>query len=108
MVDAPIFHVNGDDPEAVIHVTRLALDYRMNFHKDVVVDLVCYRRHGHSEADEPTATQPMMYQAIRDRHTTRGAVCRNLVEQGVCDEQLPHKLMEDYRARLDAGEIGGR
>ena len=104
MVGAPIFHVNGDDPEAVVHVTQLALDYRMSFHKDVVIDLVCYRRHGHSEADEPTATQPMMYQAIRDRHTTRGLYAEYLVEQGVCDEQLPHQLMEAYRARLDAGE----
>ncbi len=105
MVDAPIFHVNGDDPEAVIHVTQLALDYRMSFHKDVVVDMVCYRRHGHSEADEPTATQPMMYQAIRDRHTTRSLYAEALVAEGICDEQLPHQLMDAYRARLDAGEV---
>jgi 2-oxoglutarate dehydrogenase E1 component len=104
MVDAPIFHVNGDDPEAVVQVIQLALDYRMAFHKDVVVDMLCYRRHGHSEADEPTATQPMMYQAIRDRLTTRALYAEKLVADDVCDEQLPHGLMDAYRARLDAGE----
>ena len=103
MVNAPIFHVNGDDPEAVILVTQLAFDYRMNFHKDVVVDLVCYRRHGHSEADEPTATQPMMYKAIRDRLTTRALYAERLVAEEVCDEQQAEQMMLDYRSRLDAG-----
>jgi len=103
MVNAPIFHVNGDDPEAVIAVTQLAFDYRMNFHKDVVIDLVCYRRHGHSEADEPTATQPVMYGAIRDRLTTRALYAEKLVAEGICDEQQPHQMMDDYRARLDEG-----
>jgi len=103
MVNAPIFHVNGDDPEAVILVTQLAFDYRMNFHKDVVIDLVCYRRHGHSEADEPTATQPMMYKAIRDRPTTRALYAEKLVAEGSCDEQRVQQMMLDYRSRLDAG-----
>ncbi len=103
MVNAPIFHVNGDDPEAVIRVTQMALDYRMSFHKDVVIDMVCYRRHGHSEADEPTATQPIMYQAIRDRLTTRALYAEALVRQQVCDEGQPHQLMDDYRGRLDQG-----
>jgi 2-oxoglutarate dehydrogenase E1 component len=103
MVNAPIFHVNGDDPEAVILVTQLAFDYRMNFHKDVVIDLVCYRRHGHSEADEPTATQPMMYKAIRNRLTTRALYADKLVGEGVCDEQQVEQMMLDYRSRLDAG-----
>ncbi len=103
MVNAPIFRVNGDDLDAVILVTRMAFDYRMTFHKDVVVDMVCYRRHGHSEADEPTATQPMMYRAIRDRHTTRAMYAERLVDEGVCDEQHPHELMNAYRSQLDAG-----
>ena len=104
MVDAPIFHVNGDDPEAVVFVTRLALDYRMNFHKDVVIDLVCYRRHGHSEADEPTATQPLMYKAIRDRLTTRARYAEHLIAQGVIAQQEAEAMMSDYRSRLESGE----
>jgi len=103
MVNAPIFHVNGDDPEAVIQVTRLALDYRMNFHKDVVIDLVCYRRHGHSEADEPTATQPLMYQAIREHPTPRELYAQRLVDEGLIEADLPQQLLDSYRARLDAG-----
>jgi len=65
IVQAPIFHVNGDDPEAVVLVTKIALDFRMEFNKDVVIDMVCFRKHGHSEADEPMATQPIMYQQVR-------------------------------------------
>ncbi|MDT8386334.1 MAG: 2-oxoglutarate dehydrogenase E1 component [Thiogranum sp.] len=103
MVNAPIFHVNGNDPEAVVQVTRLALDYRMMFHKDVVVDLVCYRRHGHSEADEPTATQPLMYQAISELQTTRALYANHLVSAGVCEQDYPDQLLEQYRKRLALG-----
>ncbi|MBV9911550.1 MAG: 2-oxoglutarate dehydrogenase E1 component, partial [Sinobacteraceae bacterium] len=83
MLEAPIFHVNADDPEAVVFAARLALRYRMKFHKDVVIDLVCYRRHGHNEADEPAATQPVMYRVIRQHPTVRKLYADHLVAQGV-------------------------
>src|SRR5450631_2066840 len=83
MVEAPILHVNADDPEAVCFVTRLALEYRMKFHKDVVIDLVCYRRHGHNEADEPAATQPLMYQVVRKKPTARQIYADKLVAEGI-------------------------
>ncbi len=104
MVGAPIFHVNGDDPDAVIFVTRLALDYRNTFHRDVVIDLVCYRRNGHNEADEPTATQPRMYQAIRQHPTTRQIYGERLAYCGVVTEDEVEKLVIDYRHALDKGE----
>ena len=104
MVNAPILHVNGDDPDAVIAVTRLALDYRMNFHKDVVIDLVCYRRHGHSEADEPTATQPLMYQAIRRHPTPRVLYAQRLQEEGVCSKDEVEAMLKAYRERLESGQ----
>ena len=103
MVNAPVFHVNGDDPEAVIEVTRLAYDFRKTFRKDVVIDLVCYRRHGHNEADEPAATQPVMYQIIRKRPTTRDLYYQQLVKEGVLAEGEPQKQLEAYRDRLEAG-----
>jgi len=84
MIDAPIFHVNGDDPEAVVKVAIIALDYRMKFHKDVVIDLVCYRRHGHQEVDEPRATQPMMYRIIDKHPTTRTLYAKKLRDEKVC------------------------
>jgi 2-oxoglutarate dehydrogenase E1 component len=104
MVNAPIFHVNGDDPEAVMFVTQIALDYRMTFHKDVVIDLVCYRRHGHSEADEPTVTQPIMYRRIHELPTTRARYAQRLVEQGEIEPPLPAELEASYVRTLDAGE----
>jgi 2-oxoglutarate dehydrogenase E1 component len=103
MVDAPIFHVNGDDPEAVLFITRVALDYRMQFQKDVVIDLVCYRRHGHNEADEPAATQPLMYQEIRALPTTRTLYAQRLEDNDVIAPDTAEQLARDYRDLLDAG-----
>ncbi|WP_132141521.1 2-oxoglutarate dehydrogenase E1 component [Luteibacter rhizovicinus] len=104
MVNAPVFHVNGDDPEAVIQVTRLAYEFRKEFKKDVVVDLVCYRRHGHNEADEPAATQPLMYQIIRKRPTTRDLYAQRLVKESAIGADDGQKMLDDYRARLEKGE----
>jgi 2-oxoglutarate dehydrogenase E1 component len=104
MINAPIFHVNGDDPEAVLFVTQIALDYRNQFHKDVVVDMACYRRHGHNEADEPAATQPMMYQKIRNLPTTRQTYARRLIEEGIVSEQQAEEMVQEYREQMDAGD----
>jgi 2-oxoglutarate dehydrogenase E1 component len=105
LVQAPIFHVNGDDPDAVVFVTQLALDYRLTFHNDVVIDLVCYRRHGHNEADEPMITQPQMYQRIRAMDTTRARYARRLVDEGLFDADGVEALKVDYQASLDAGRV---
>lgn len=104
IIEAPIFHVNGDDPEAVAFVTKLATDYRYEFKKDVVIDLVCYRRRGHNETDEPSATQPLMYQAIRKHKTTRALYAERLVSEGVVTQQEADRMASDYRAALDRGE----
>lgn len=103
MVQAPILHVNGDDPEAVVFAMQLAVDYRMEFGKDVVIDLVCYRRRGHNEAEEPAKTQPQMYQKIRQHPTTRTLYARHLVEQGVLTAASEQTLVDNYRSALDAG-----
>ncbi|MBN8482919.1 MAG: 2-oxoglutarate dehydrogenase E1 component [Xanthomonadales bacterium] len=103
MVNAPVFHVNGDDPEAVVFVSRLAYDYRQKFKRDVVIDLVCYRRHGHNEADEPAATQPLMYQVIRARPTLRELYGRKLAAEGTLSEADAKAMADDYRKRLEAG-----
>jgi len=104
MVQAPIFHVNADDPEAVLFVTRLAADFRRQFKKDVVIDMVCYRRHGHNEADEPAATQPRMYQVIRKLDSTRKLYAERLIKEGLTDETQIDGAAEAYRNKLDAGE----
>ena len=108
MLEAPIFHVNADDPEAVVFVTRLAMRYRMKFHKDVVIDLVCYRRLGHNEADEPSATQPVMYSAIRKHPTARKLYADRLVADGVLTSFEADGLVEEYRAGLDEGRPQAR
>ncbi len=103
MVDAPVFHVNGDDPEAVVFVTQLASDFRDVFHKDVILDLVTYRRHGHNEADEPAITQPIMYQKIKSQPTTRELYARKLVAESVVVDGEPDRMIEEYRKGLDQG-----
>jgi 2-oxoglutarate dehydrogenase E1 component len=108
MLEAPIFHVNADDPEAVVFVTRLALKYRMRFRKDVVVDLVCYRRHGHNEADEPAATQPGMYRVIREHPTARQLYAERLVAAGTIGAADAQAMLEQYRAGLDEGRPQAR
>ena len=105
MVGAPVLHVNGDDPEAVAFVAELAFDFRQRFAKDVVVDLVCYRRHGHNEADEPAATQPVMYRKIRAMKTTRELYAARLAGEGTLAESDAQALVDGYRAKLDAGEV---
>ncbi len=108
MLEAPIFHVNADDPEAVVFVGRLALEYRMKFNKDAVVDLVCYRRHGHNEADEPAATQPAMYRVIRQHPTARKLYADQLVTEGVIAESAAAEMIERYRQGLDEGRPQAR
>ena len=104
MINAPIFHVNGDDPEAVLFVTQLAFDFRMQFHKDVVIDMVCYRRHGHNETDEPSMTQPLMYKIIKKLPTTRKLYADKLVAEGVVTEAEANQMVDDYRQLLDDGK----
>lgn len=104
MVQAPIFHVNGDDPEAVVFVAQLAVDYRNTFKRDVVIDLVCYRRNGHNEADEPNATQPLMYQKIKKHPTPRDIYAKKLVAEGLFSDSQISELAEQYRNALDKGD----
>lgn len=104
MVQAPIFHVNADDPEAVLFVTQLAVDYRAIFKKDVVIDLICYRRRGHNEADEPSVTQPLMYEKIRQHKTTQEIYAQRLIDDGVITEEEVQTLVDRYRDALDRGE----
>ena len=102
MVQAPIFHVNGDDPEAVVLVTRLALEFRMQFNKDVVIDMVCYRKHGHSEADEPLATQPIMYQQVRKHPGVRKRHTDKLIAAGVITQAEADAIAADYIDSLES------
>lgn len=104
MVQAPIFHVNGDDPEAVEFVTRMALDFRQQFKRDVVIDLVCYRRRGHNEADEPSGTQPIMYAQIKKQRTTRDLYADRLIAEGVITPARAKEMEEEYRSALEHGD----
>lgn len=104
MVEAPILHVNGDDPEAVCYVMQAALDYRMTFKKDVVIDLVCYRKLGHNEGDDPFLTQPMMYKKIAKHPGTRAMYAERLVSEGVLTAEEADSLIRAYRDALDKGE----
>ena len=105
MVQAPIFHVNGDDPDAVVYVAKMALDYRMEFKKDVVIDMVCYRRHGHSEADEPAATQPIMYRQIRQHRNIREIHSDRLVREKVVTREEVQGIHESYVESLESNRV---
>ena len=101
MVQAPIFHVNGDNPEAVVHAARIATEFRQIFHKDVVIDMICYRRFGHNETDEPAFTQPLMYRAIKDHATTLTLYSHKLVEEGTLTEADVAAMQTAFNERLD-------
>jgi 2-oxoglutarate dehydrogenase E1 component len=105
MVGAPILHVNGDNPDAVMFAAMLAMDYRYEFGKDVVIDLVCYRRRGHNETDEPSSTQPLMYNVIRKHSTTRTLYAQKLVTEGVIEQDQANEMANEYRASLDNGDF---
>jgi len=103
MVDAPILHVNADDPDAVMRVVELALDFRYTFRRDVVIDMVCFRKLGHNEQDEPMVTQPIMYSHVARHPGTRALYAQRLVEQGVVAADEPEAMIEAYKAAMDAG-----
>jgi len=108
LVQAPIFHVNGNDAEAVVFLAQLALDFRMRFKKDVVIDMICFRRYGHNESDEPLATQPMMYKKIRDQQGPRKVYADRLVAEGVIEPDEPQAMSEAYLADLEADRVVSR
>ncbi len=101
MVEAPIFHVNGDDPEAVVHVAKIATEFRQRFQKPVVIDMFCYRKHGHNESDEPAFTQPLMYRAIRSHPTAVEIYSKRLIKEGVVTDADVEGMQAKFRARLD-------
>jgi 2-oxoglutarate dehydrogenase E1 component len=102
MIEAPIFHANGDDPEAVVFAAKVATEYRQKFHKPVVIDMFCYRRFGHNEGDEPSFTQPLMYKKIRQHPSTLDIYSKKLIGEGVVTEGEVEKMKADWRQRLDA------
>ncbi|HNS97497.1 MAG TPA: 2-oxoglutarate dehydrogenase E1 component [Polyangiaceae bacterium] len=100
MIEVPIFHVNGDDPDAVVYVAELALRFRQEFHRDVVIDMVCYRRHGHNEGDEPAFTQPVLYRKIKDRPSIRRLYQRRLIDDGVLEAVEGEQIADKLKAQL--------
>ena len=104
MIEAPVLHVNGDDPEAVVFATQIALDFRMQFHKDVVVDIVCFRKLGHNEQDTPALTQPLMYKKIAQHPGTRKLYADKLAAQGVIPSDGGDQMVKDYRQAMDEGK----
>jgi len=104
MIDAPIFHVNADDPDAVMLITEIALDYRMQYHRDVVIDLMCFRKLGHNEQDEPLVTQPFMYRYIRKHPGTRAVYAQRLFDEGVIQADEAEALILEYRKAMDEGQ----
>lgn len=104
MIEAPIFHVNGNDPDAVIFVAKLAIEYRIKFQKDVVIDMVCYRKHGHNEVDDPTVTQPMMYKLINEIPSTTSIYKELLLERNVVDKKFISNLNNEYNHKLFTGQ----
>jgi len=104
MIEAPVLHVNGDDPEAVVYATQLALDFRQEFRKDVVVDIVCYRKLGHNEQDTPAVTQPIMYKKIAQHPGTRKLYADKLVRQEVIAETDPERMVSEFRKAMDEGK----
>jgi 2-oxoglutarate dehydrogenase E1 component len=101
MVEAPIFHVNGDDPEAVVYAAKISTEYRQQFRKDVVIDMFCYRRYGHNEGDDPTMTQPIMYAKIRDQISTRELYARRLIEEGIITEQAVENMVAEMDSHFN-------
>ena len=101
-IQAPIFHVNGDDPEACVRVARIAFDYRQKFNKDIVIDMLCYRRRGHNEGDEPSFTQPLMYKLIDAKRSTRTLYTEALVGRGDITEEEAKEVAQDYQAQIEA------
>jgi 2-oxoglutarate dehydrogenase E1 component len=107
MIDAPIFHVNGDDPEAVVHVAKIAIEFRQRFRKPVVIDMFCYRRHGHNEADEPAFTQPLMYQRIAQHPSAVDVYSRRLIEDGLLSRAEIDRMQGEFRSHLEEEMAAG-
>ena len=101
MIQAPIFHVNGDDPEACVRVAQLAFDFRQEFEKDVVIDMVCYRRRGHNEGDDPSMTQPLMYSLIEGKRSVRKLYTESLIGRGDITVEEAEAALHDYQQQLE-------